>query len=321
VPQEAIEQFDLAICGASYYGDNNWFVPSPRLSFNCQTELQSIIANKITLQYMANIHKQASRCLHEVTNEMRIHQLMLDNGHSSSGATKLLRRAVDRLKPGVFSSSHKCPIFPFTYPTPDVSLLRLQRDVKRHLIFMAVMDLFRQGYGGYLGKFNWTLGRLMEETAVKFHNMLIKHTVSRYEKYTKRGITIIGPDLVSWRQSGVLQEVGELRDASCGISIFVKPDYYYKMEYSKDDADETYDCEMFHAYDSDENVVSEWMPYSKLEEAEEVRCDLCFEAQVNVARWLDDNLSDSIGLTDAEIRDKYEMDRPGGGNGMIGDSE
>ena len=167
MPQEAIEQFDLAICGASYYGDNNWFVPSPRLSFNCQTELQSIIANKITLQYMANIHKQASRCLHEVTNEMRIHQLMLDNGHSSSGATKLLRRAVDRLKPGVFSSSHKCPIFPFTYPTPDVSLLRLQRDVKRHLIFMAVMDLFRQGYGGYLGKFNWTLGRLMEETAVK----------------------------------------------------------------------------------------------------------------------------------------------------------
>jgi len=49
LPREAIDLFDLAICGTSYYGADEWVIPSPNLSFARQTDLNSTASNTIAL--------------------------------------------------------------------------------------------------------------------------------------------------------------------------------------------------------------------------------------------------------------------------------
>ena len=137
-PQDAIDNFDLTICGVSFYGGNDWVVPDPELSFARKTTLQSTTSNRIIVQYIDNLYKQANRCLHEVVHEMRLHKRMLKNGHSPSAATMLLRSAIDILQPNVFLSEDRWPVFPFTYPTKDISFLRLVCNIKCHLILTSM---------------------------------------------------------------------------------------------------------------------------------------------------------------------------------------
>jgi len=304
-PQDAIDNFDLTICGVSFYGGNDWVVPDPELSFARKTTLQSTIGNKIIVQYIDNLYKQANRCLHEVVHEMRVHKRMLKNGHSPSAATMLLRSAIDILQPNVFLSEDRWPVFPFTYPTKDISFLRLVYDIKCHLIFMAIMGLFRQGYGKYLGeRFTWSLAY---EKAVCFHNEVVKRYVSRFEKYTARGITIIGPELEKYKQCGVLRSVADIRQVSRGVSIFVRPDYYYNVNGHND---ESYDYEMMNEYEIDDNFVTDdRIPYFKLEEAEEFRRDQCYNAQLEISSWLDLNQQNLFGLNESVIRAKYVIER------------
>ena len=108
LPQEAIDMFDIAICGTSFYGGRDWFVPNPKLSFACQTDLNSTASNDITLKFMANLYTQANRCLLDVANEMGLYRLMLDNGHRPIVASGLLVSAIIH-----FRGKPPLPVFPF----------------------------------------------------------------------------------------------------------------------------------------------------------------------------------------------------------------
>ena len=235
-PQDAIDNFDLTICGVSFYGGNDWVVPDPELSFACKTTLQSTTSNRIIVQYIDNLYKQANRCLHEVVHEMRLHKRMLKNGHSPSAATMLLRSAIDILQPNVFLSEDRWPVFPFTHPTKDISFLRLVCNIKCHLILKASLELFRQGYNRNLCQPGRRCTICNYKTAVCFHNEVVERYVSRFEKYTARGITIIGPELEKYKQCGVFRKVDNVHQMSRGVYIFVRPDYYYNVDDSIDES-------------------------------------------------------------------------------------
>ena len=273
-PEEAIDLFDLTICGTSFYGGCDWVIPSPNMSFACQTNINRTLSNTLAVQYISNLHNQAGRCLYEVASEMNIIQRMIDNGHDPRVAPRRLFFAIKRLRrvPNVFLSSSVCPSFPFPSPVLDLSFLRLVFDIKRHLIFMAFTGLCQQGYGHHL---QLDIESMQEgyrerpsfaETYLSLHNMLIEQFVGRYEKYAGRGITINGiPDFVNYKESGVLEKVDDLVGMSRGMSLFIRPDYYYHVESSYDDHLEIYP-----------NVFYE-----------EGNPSLLLDAQLDLARWLD----------------------------------
>ena len=241
MPQDAIDLFDMSICGISFYGMGDWVIPSPDLSFTCRTELNCTITNKITTQYINNLHKQATRCLHAVVREMRLHERMVKNGWPSDTARWMLQSYVADLELNVFLDKRK-PKFPFAYPRLNISGLRLKYDIKCHLIFMAVVDLYKKGYSRHL--LGHTANR---ETAVSFHNRLIGHSVGRFRKYMKRGVTIARSDFnfTKYEQSGVLRRVDDVKTMTRGMIIFVRPDYYYNVE-DDDDDEESYDPDVFY---------------------------------------------------------------------------
>lgn len=246
MPQDAIDLFDMSICGISFYGMGDWVIPSPDLSFTCRTELNCTITNKITTQYINNLHKQATRCLHAVVREMRLHERMVKNGWPSDTARWMLQSYVADLELDVFLDKRK-PKFPFAYPRLNISGLRLMYDIKCHLIFMAVVDLYKQGYSRHLLGPGRRLYVYNRETAVSFHNRLIGHSVGRFRKYMKRGVTIARSDFnfTKYEQSGVLRRVDDVKTMTRGMIIFVRPDYYYNVE-DDDDDEESYDPDVFY---------------------------------------------------------------------------
>lgn len=271
-PHEAVDLFDFTICGTSFYGEGDWVIPSPKMSFARQTDINHTIRNTLAVQYMSNIHNQASRHLYEVANEMNLIQRMIDKGHDPRFAPERLHSAIDQLldqlqRPNVFSR-WVCPYsFPFPSPVYELSLLRLMFDIKCHLIFMAFTELFQQGYGHRLED-EGTI-----ETYLSLHNLLIEQFVGRYEKYTGRGITINGiPDFVSYKESGVLEKVDDLVGMSSGMSLFIRPDYFYHVDSSYDDHLEI-----------DPNVFYE-----------DGNASLLLDAQLDLARWLDLHYPDLV---------------------------
>ena len=236
----------MSICGISFYGMGDWVIPSPDLSFTCRTELNCTITNKITTQYISNLHKQATRCLHAVVREMRLHERMVKNGWPSDTARWMLQSYVADLELNVFLDKRK-PKFPFASPRLNISGLRLMYDIKCHLIFMAVVDLYKQGYSRHLLGPGRRLYVYNRKTAVSFHNRLIGHSVGRFRKYMKRGVTIARSDFnfTKYEQSGVLRRVDDVKTMTRGMIIFVRPDYYYSVE-DDDDDEESYDPDVFY---------------------------------------------------------------------------
>jgi len=51
---------------------------------------------------------------------------------------------------------------------------------------------------------------------VYFHNEVVERYISRFEKYTAQGITIIGPELEKYKQYGVFQKVDNVHQMSRG---------------------------------------------------------------------------------------------------------
>ena len=268
MPQDAIDLFDMSICGISFYGMGDWVIPSPDLSFTCRTELNCTITNKITTQYISNLHKQATRCLHAVVREMRLHERMVKNGWPSDTARWMLQSYVADLELNVFLDKRK-PKFPFASPRLNISGLRLMYDIKCHLIFMAVVDLYKQGYIRHLLGPGRRLSVYNRETAVSFHNRLIGHSVGRFRKYMKRGVTIARSDFnfTKYEQSGVLRRVDDVKTMTRGMIIFVRPDYYYSVE-DDDDDEESYDPDVFY-----ENYGYGWR-------------DMGMRAQEEAQKWL-----------------------------------
>ena len=272
-PHEAVDLFDFTICGTSFYGEGDWVIPSPKMSFARQTDINRTIRNTLAVQYMSNIHNQASRHLYEVANEMNLIQRMIDKGHDPRYAPERLAQAINQLqRSNVFLSRWVCPSFPFPSPIYELSFLRLVFDIKCHLISMAFTELFQQKYG-----YPSVVAELSEEGTIEkylsLHNMLIEQFVGRYEKYTGRGITINGiPDFVNYKESGVLEKVDDLVGMSSGMSLFIRPDYFYHVDSSYDDHLEI-----------DPNVFYE-----------DGNASLLLDAQLDLARWLDLHYPDLV---------------------------
>ena len=180
----------------------------------------------------------------------------------------MLQCYVADLELNVFLDKRK-PKFPFTHPRLNISGLRLMYDIKCHLIFMAVKDLYKQGYIRHLLGPGRRLSVYNRETAVSFHNRLIGHSVGRFRKYMKRGVTIARSDFnfTKYEQSGVLRRVDDVKTMTRGMIIFVRPDYYYNVE-DDDDDEESYDLDVFY-----ENYGYGWR-------------DMGMRAQEEAQKWL-----------------------------------
>ena len=292
--------FDIVICGTSYYGRDGWVVPSPDLSFARQTDLSSTASNNIALKFMSNLHSQSNRCLFDVANDMGLYHRILDNGHTPSCASGLLVSAIQRLQPNVFTSDGNLPSFPYRFPVADISLLRLVCDMKFHLLYRAVMELFEQGcdqYSYMRDLYNNVISRLdmsdLHPTLVHLHNTLIGRFVTRIDKYKERGIAINGiPDFANYKQSGVLESVDSLLEMSNGMSIFARSDYYYAMD--EDDDANAMDFEqsvLFDDHDSDDSVgdgrgTSGMSRAAAREAREEAIVSSLTETQMDLAGWV-----------------------------------
>ena len=309
LPREAIDLFDLAICGTSYYGADEWVIPSPNLSFARQTDLNSTASNTIALKFMSNLHDQSNRCLLDVANEMGLHRKLIDNGHSPKYASELLISAIQRLQPNVFTSvsNGNLPPFPYRFPVTDISLLRLVCDMKFHLINNAMMELFEQGFDRYpymRGLYDNVLSRRsisdIHPELVHLRNDLIGRFVTRINKYKERGIAINDiPDFADYKQSGVLERVDTLLDMTKGMSIFVRADYYYAVD-DDDDAME-FDPNVFYDYDSDDSfgdgIGTSGMARAAAREArEEARISSLRESQIDLADWLQRHHPGLLGI-------------------------
>ena len=309
LPQEAIDLFDIVICGTSYYGRDGWVVPSPDLSFARQTDLNSTASNNIALKFMSNLHSQSNRCLFDVANDMGLYRRILDNGYTPSRASGLLASAIQQLQPNVFKSDGNLPLpaFPFRFPVTDISLLRLVYDMKCHLLYRAVMELFEQGCDRYpymRDLYDNVISRLdmsdLHPTLVHLHNTLIGRFVTRINKYKERGIAINDiPDFADYKQSGVLERVDTLLDMTKGMSIFVRADYYYAVD-DDDDAME-FDPNVFYDYDSDDSfgdgIGTSGMARAAAREArEEARISSLRETQIDLADWLQRHHPGLVGI-------------------------
>ena len=127
-----------------FFGGQNWVIPNPKQSFTLQTNLNSTIGNEMTLQFMENLHNQASRSFRDVVCDMGIITRMVRNGHLRSFAHRLLAIAGQMIQSNVFLPADSYPSFPYPYPIKEVSFLRLVFDMKCHLIYRAFMDLYDQ---------------------------------------------------------------------------------------------------------------------------------------------------------------------------------
>ena len=290
MPQDAIDLFDMSICGISFYGMGDWVIPYPDLSFTCRTELNCTIPNKITTQYISNLHKQATRCLHAVVHEMRLHERMVENGWPPDTARWMLQCYVADLELNVFLDKRK-PKFPFAHPRLNISGLRLMYDIKCHLIFMAVVDHYKPGYSRHLLGPGRRLYVYNRKTAVSFHNRLIGHSVGRFRKYTKRGVTIADFNFTKYEQSGVLRRVDDVKTMTGGMIIFVRPDYYYNVE-DDDDDEESYDPDVFYenyGYGRRDKSKKDMGKRAAQEEAQEWlrrKKDMGKRAQEEAQEWL-----------------------------------
>ena len=317
-PQEAIDLFDITICGTSFYGGDDWVVPSPDLSFARQSELNCTVANKITLQFMDNLHTQANRSFDDIVCEMGLVEHMIEGGHSPTVARRHAASAKERLGPNVFLSSDNHPSFPYTYPTYEISFLRLVFDIKCHLIYRAVLELFEQGFDRYsfmhdlhdeITSFRLrnTESRLNESKhpLLLLHRMFIGRFVSRYEKYTERGIAIHGvPDFEKYKQSGILKSVDNLLEMSKGMSLFVCPDFYYKVDEGDDTVmDMELEANLFDEDDSDVSMggghgTSGMARFVLDEEGREFRDYYNSKTQIDLVRWLERNNPGLAGINE-----------------------
>ena len=322
--------FDIVICGTSYYGRDGWVVPSPDLSFARQTDLSSTASNNIALKFMSNLHSQSNRCLFDVANDMGLYRRILDNGNTPSRASGLLVSAIQRLQPNVFTSDGNLPSFPYRFPVADISLLRLVCDMKFHLLYRAVMELFEQGcdqYSYMRDLYNNVISRLdmsdLHPTLVHLHNTLIGRFVTRIDKYKERGIAINGiPDFANYKQSGVLESVDSLLEMSNGMSIFARSDYYYAMD--EDDDANAMDFEqsvLFDDHDSDDSVGdgrgTGGMARAAAREArEEAIVSSLTETQMDLAGWVHRHHPGYVGINEdtaaeaimARVENQREME-------------
>jgi len=322
--------FDIVICGTSYYGRDGWVVPSPDLSFARQTDLSSTASNNIALKFMSNLHSQSNRCLFDVANDMGLYRRILDNGNTPSRASGLLVSAIQRLQPNVFTSDGNLPSFPYRFPVADISLLRLVCDMKFHLLYRAVMELFEQGcdqYSYMRDLYNNVISRLdmsdLHPTLVHLHNTLIGRFVTRIDKYKERGIAINGiPDFANYKQSGVLESVDSLLEMSNGMSIFARSDYYYAMD--EDDDANAMDFEqsvLFDDHDSDDSVgdgrgTSGMSRAAAREAREEAIVSSLTETQMDLAGWVHRHHPGYVGINEdtaaeaimARVENQREME-------------
>ena len=123
-----------------------------------------------------------------------------------------------------------------------------------------------------------------------FHNEVVERYISRFEKYTVRGITIIGPELEKYKQCGVFRKVDNVHQMSRGVSIFVRPDYYYNVDDSIDER-KSYDDEMFLE--------------TETEISDELRRHKCYSAQWDAIHWLKSNRRHLVCWRYSDIRSKY----------------
>ena len=231
---------------------------------------------------------------------MGLYRRILDNGNTPSRASGLLVSAIQRLQPNVFTSDGNLPSFPYRFPVADISLLRLVCDMKFHLLYRAVMELFEQGcdqYSYMRDLYNNVISRLdmsdLHPTLVHLHNTLIGRFVTRIDKYKERGIAINGiPDFANYKQSGVLESVDSLIEMSNGMSIFARSDYYYAMD--EDDDANAMDFEqsvLFDDHDSDDSVgdgrgTSGMARAAAREAREEAIVSSLTETQMDLAGWV-----------------------------------
>ena len=234
--------FDLTICGTSFFGGQDWFIPNPEQSFTLQTDLNSTVGNEMTLQFMKNLHNQTGRSFIDVVCDMGIITRMVRNGHERSVAHRLLAIAGQMIQSNVFLPADSYPSFPYPYPIKELSFLRLVFDMKCHLIYRAFMDLYDQGFDRYAFMHDLFCTALQQlrprmsnlTSMVNLHQTLIGRFVSRVDKYTERGIVINGlPNYQLYKQGGILKSVDDLIKMSNGMVLFVRPDYYYDLDDSE----------------------------------------------------------------------------------------
>ena len=279
---------------------------------------------------MSNLHSQSNRCLFDVANDMGLYRRILDNGNTPSRASGLLVSAIQRLQPNVFTSDGNLPSFPYRFPVADISLLRLVCDMKFHLLYRAVMELFEQGcdqYSYMRDLYNNVISRLdmsdLHPTLVHLHNTLIGRFVTRIDKYKERGIAINGiPDFANYKQSGVLESVDSLLEMSNGMSIFARSDYYYAMD--EDDDANAMDFEqsvLFDDHDSDDSVgdgrgTSGMARAAAREAREEAIVSSLTETQMDLAGWVQRHHPGYVGINEdtaaeaimARVENQREME-------------
>ena len=279
---------------------------------------------------MSNLHSQSNRCLFDVANDMGLYRRILDNGNTPSRASGLLVSAIQRLQPNVFTSDGNLPSFPYRFPVADISLLRLVCDMKFHLLYRAVMELFEQGcdqYSYMRDLYNNVISRLdmsdLHPTLVHLHNTLIGRFVTRIDKYKERGIAINGiPDFANYKQSGVLESVDSLLEMSNGMSIFARSDYYYAMD--EDDDANAMDFEqsvLFDDHDSDDSVgdgrgTSGMSRAAAREAREEAIVSSLTETQMDLAGWVHRHHPGYVGINEdtaaeaimARVENQREME-------------
>jgi len=226
-----LSDFDLICCGCSFDGDV-FRIPNPDQTFTSQTSLGFSVDAAVTQAYIANLTREAQRDIHEVALEMKLPQKFktrqLLKGVPENTIHDKYLCLVSCLR-NIFKNSNKLPTYPFVHPEKDISFLKLVFEVRSHLISNAIKRLSKQGYNTGYADVPYS------DQPYLFHNMIINQNVSRYFKYTRRGIKMEGWDPDSYLGIGVLQEVENFWDASKGMSDYVALDYYIKdMDMNED---------------------------------------------------------------------------------------
>lgn len=198
------------------------------MTFESRTNLGMSRDTAVTQAYLANLAKEARRDIFQVASDMGLPRKFAayqwSKGLDRDKIDSKYRKLINSLG-CVFLDSDEYPKILQErvprFPEKDVSFLKLVFEVRCYLITNAISKLAIQGYhADYVGV------PYLDEPHL-FHNMIVGQNVSRYIKYSNRGVLIEGCDLDAYKDLGLLDEVSDLREQSKGLSDHFSTDYYF----------------------------------------------------------------------------------------------
>ena len=195
---DALSDFDLSICSASFNG-SEWSIPNPVDSFARVSGLTGVASNTLAKTYITSLIEEENRDIDSIAKEMDIFNHKQRYGRGMT--TKQLRIFLEIIANGnVFSSNLTRPVVFTRDETPGVGteypLLCVVLDVRIWLISNA-LDNVRRLHPNSAA--TWPFSYQPRD----LHNFIIHTSVERYHKYLRRGITISG--LPSWEEWKVLR--------------------------------------------------------------------------------------------------------------------